>query len=30
LVHGLVDLYRTGTWRAADERKAATFIASLV
>ena len=30
LVHGLVGLYRAGTWHAANERKAATFIASLV
>lgn len=30
LVHGLVGLYRAGTWRAANERKAAAFIASLV
>lgn len=30
LVHGLVGLYRTGTWRATNERKAATFIGSLV
>lgn len=30
LVHGLVGLYRTETWRAANDRKAVEFIASLV
>jgi AcrR family transcriptional regulator len=30
LVHGLLGLYRTETWRAANDRKAVEFIASLV
>lgn len=30
LVHGMVGLYRAGTWHAADDRKAADFISSLV
>lgn len=30
LVHGLVGLYRSETWRAANDRKAVEFIASLV
>ena len=30
LVHGLLGLYRSETWRAANDRKAVEFIASLV